>query len=243
MLSRAKVRVALKAHWCLLSVRVDASVVTTPSLPSPLCYHAGVVRESSTAVPPGIHTTSRSTRGPIDPYVPPSLRHLSVCLLDPRTGARAAPSSSASYWCTSGKPTGHIDLDKKPELRDALELLEEAKRLGLPSAIEEVRFCPQCVHVCACLQARVFVNSVLFWFAVERGLTESISECIYQGPCGLYALCASVHPSCSVCQALLVFTSRTNAMVMVTSRLPPTPSRPVPGVLSRGVCGGRGRGD
>ena len=67
MLSRAKVRVALKAHWCLLSVRVDASVVTTPSLPSPLCYHAGVVRESSTAVPPGIHTTSRSTRGPIDP--------------------------------------------------------------------------------------------------------------------------------------------------------------------------------
>jgi hypothetical protein len=41
----------------------------------------------------------------------------------------------------AGKSTGYIDLDKKPELKDAIELLEEAKRLGLPSAIEEVGAC------------------------------------------------------------------------------------------------------
>ena len=89
-----------------------------------------------------------------------------------------------------------------------------------------------------------------FGLLYNGGLTESISECIHQGPCGLYALCASAHPSCCVGKVTHHIQVRwffeAEIMVNVTSPLraghlmltpplpPPVPSRA--GVLSRGVC-------
>jgi hypothetical protein len=108
---------------------------------------------------------------------------------------------------TAGKSTGYIDLDKKPELKGAIELLEEAKRLGLPSAIEEVgagdlqqwggsaglkRIRMQCVYVC------VMLSNSLYSICLQA----SLPGCLWATSGGLVVfnvhLVPAVHPTLSV---------------------------------------------
>lgn len=155
-MSRTSVGCSVVQRFVWPSTLTGAScpyVSTPPSLPPPLYLRPCATMQvwSEKVRRQFLQASTQRPARRVDPSTRtclPHYRHLLACLLAPRPGARAAPSSSASCWCTSGKPTGHIDLDKKPELRDALELLEEAKRLGLPSAIEEVSLWSQCVYVC-----------------------------------------------------------------------------------------------
>ncbi len=66
---------------------------------------------------------------------------------------RTEGSVRKSRGAAAGAATGNgaadatpLSVERKPSLEEAVKLLEEAKRLGLPSAIEEVRV--QFVHVC-----------------------------------------------------------------------------------------------
>ncbi len=128
-------------------------VSTPPSLPPPLYLRPCATMQvwSEKVRRQFLQASTQRPARRVDPSTRTCLPHYgtcqSACLILALVLVQHPPHPQP-YWCTSGKPTGHIDLDKKPELRDALELLEEAKRLGLPSAIEEVRLCPQCFYVC-----------------------------------------------------------------------------------------------